>query len=263
MKTSVMIETVRQGMTDGYTFNVNLKDGSKRKARLFISNTDYICEFKKGSRSRGWQLYLGNVESIEKIARKEDNGYGNFHRNVKRAAEMLEASGLWPKMKEMMKGMATLSEEDFLKMKECYERYDSYYHITGISYEERNELQKKAEEDFQNVMLEKNFPKADFYHWRQLQKTGQIVSIPYGDGHWDKETARETMKNKVGAWIEEAKEEGFIRTDSWRGKYDYSIEVSHKGGEKKAWYSAEYKNCGNGHYYLMLDASHALFYEDD
>lgn len=45
------------------------------------------------------------------------------------------------------------------------------------------------------------------------------------------------------------------------GSYDYSISTCPQ--DKKAWYSAEYKWCGNGHYYVMLDWDTALFYEDD
>jgi hypothetical protein len=46
-----------------------------------------------------------------------------------------------------------------------------------------------------------------------------------------------------------------------RVKYDVSFEYNSEKG--LAWYSEEYKNCGNGHYYLALDENTALFYEDD
>ena len=49
----------------------------------------------------------------------------------------------------------------------------------------------------------------------------------------------------------------------WYGSYDYSVSVSKKDGVLRGWYSAEYKGCGNGHYFLLLDATHAIFYEDD
>lgn len=44
------------------------------------------------------------------------------------------------------------------------------------------------------------------------------------------------------------------------GTFDYSISVS---GKEKAFYNAEYKGCGNWHYYLMLDHETAMWYEDD
>lgn len=47
----------------------------------------------------------------------------------------------------------------------------------------------------------------------------------------------------------------------WRAGYDLSFEYNPE--KNKAWWSEEYRGCGNGHYYLMLDNKHALFCEDD
>ena len=33
--------------------------------------------------------------------------------------------------------------------------------------------------------------------------------------------------------------------------------------KNKAWYSEEYRGCGNGHYYIALNSSMALFCEND
>lgn len=48
---------------------------------------------------------------------------------------------------------------------------------------------------------------------------------------------------------------------STRVNYDVSFEYNAE--KNKAWYSEEYRNCGNGHYYLAIDCNTALFYEDD
>lgn len=48
---------------------------------------------------------------------------------------------------------------------------------------------------------------------------------------------------------------------STRVNYDVSFEYDAE--RNKAWYSEEYRNCGNGHYYLAIDGNTALFYEDD
>ena len=51
---------------------------------------------------------------------------------------------------------------------------------------------------------------------------------------------------------------------SWRKGYDNSIEFRLcDDGKKRGWYSEEFKNCGNGHYYLALDERRAIFCEDD
>ena len=46
-----------------------------------------------------------------------------------------------------------------------------------------------------------------------------------------------------------------------RVNYDVSFEYNPEKG--LAWYSEEYRNCGNGHYYLALDENTALFCEND
>lgn len=47
----------------------------------------------------------------------------------------------------------------------------------------------------------------------------------------------------------------------WTKGYDNTAEYNPECN--RAWYSEEYRGCGNGHYYLMIDYTHALFGEDD
>ena len=50
----------------------------------------------------------------------------------------------------------------------------------------------------------------------------------------------------------------------WRSSYDCTASGRRcPDGVYRAWLSAEYKDCGNGHYYLLLDGFHAIFAEDD
>lgn len=43
--------------------------------------------------------------------------------------------------------------------------------------------------------------------------------------------------------------------------YDVSFQYDPK--TKHAWYSEEYRGCGNGHYYIAIDGNMALYVEDD
>jgi hypothetical protein len=47
------------------------------------------------------------------------------------------------------------------------------------------------------------------------------------------------------------------------GDNGYDVTFNYNPDEQKAWYSEEYRNCGNGHYYLALDNEHAIYYEKD
>jgi hypothetical protein len=52
-------------------------------------------------------------------------------------------------------------------------------------------------------------------------------------------------------------------TYSESGRTNYDISFNYKPEANKAWYSEEFKDCGNGHYYVALDSTHCLFIEDD
>ncbi len=47
------------------------------------------------------------------------------------------------------------------------------------------------------------------------------------------------------------------------GKSSYDVSFEYNPEKNKAWYSEEYRGCGNGHYYIALNPTHALFVEDD
>jgi len=50
----------------------------------------------------------------------------------------------------------------------------------------------------------------------------------------------------------------------WKNKYDISVDLEMTSdGIYGGWLSCEYVGCVNGHYYLLFDATHAIFYEDD
>jgi hypothetical protein len=46
--------------------------------------------------------------------------------------------------------------------------------------------------------------------------------------------------------------------------FNYSVEGKVCGdGQYRAWLSEEFKGCGNGHYWLLISPTHAIFAEDD
>ena len=73
------------------------------------------------------------------------------------------------------------------------------------------------------------------------------------------ESYRVDTQSEADAAIEEARSEAMTKG------YDvtYTIDKAEEGKRRGAWLSNEYRNCGNGHYGLLLDATHAVFYEDD
>lgn len=76
-------------------------------------------------------------------------------------------------------------------------------------------------------------------------------------------------KNKYCSNITETKlqeiKEHIRNKEEYRtsGRNGYDVSFSYNPETNKAWYSEEYRNCGNGHYYLALNETHALYWEKD
>lgn len=50
----------------------------------------------------------------------------------------------------------------------------------------------------------------------------------------------------------------------WRAGYDYSVSgKTCDDGIYRAWLNEEFKDCGNGHYYMMVSDTQAIHLEDD
>lgn len=70
---------------------------------------------------------------------------------------------------------------------------------------------------------------------------------------------------EVTEGIRKALDDGTEYTARGYVGYDNSIQVQAKedGKDRKAWLSREYRDCGNGHYYLLLSPTHAVYIEKD
>jgi len=243
-------------------FIVTLNDGSKATMRLFISVNDTVCFVPKGKRSRGYMLHLGRVADICAKVKAESDKFRQFHRNAERVAQILRVSGFWPDILKRVETEAAMTEDEYTRLAALHDEYFDYGSHEGMTYEEGRERDRKIREEF-NAYYEKHGAKGDIFHFRDFSKPKQVISVPYGDNdsYADKEygvacTLRAIEQVKGG-------EADYLHRH-WRGSYDYSVSVRREpDGTIKGWYNAEFKGCGNGHYYLLLDATHALFYEDD
>lgn len=238
----------------GYKFNVSRQDGTSEVMRLFVSQYGTICYFAKGSRSRGYALYdLNTITDIQPVKKQATSPAAMLLKNAKKAAQLLEASGLWPELLAKFKGLASLSETEA----------EEVLSLAGAIFDARYNTPEKSQAyaAYNGFFEARNIPVYSEYHISQLADKGQIVSVPYDK--WERDRMRQLVAGKIDEAVA-GQDKDFRFQSAWYGSYDYSVSVQTcKDGQPRAWYSAEYKNCGNGHYYLLLDASHALFYEND
>lgn len=222
-------------------YKVKLVGGGTRVVRMFrfVQNgVPRIAVAVKGSRRQGFPMdtdgfFCRDWQSVKPAASEVDYVKRVVSR-AKKASKMLEKSGLWASIKVQI--------DEFL----------------SLPSGEIEEFVEAARTDFyENVYcaLEKGK-----FGWC---RTYQVFSSFLSEKCWKspKFSSNRYGKEALAVAIADGRDFNY----AWRDGYDNSVEVrfSDSDGEAKGWYSEEYKGCGNGHYYLLFDADHAIFYEDD
>ena len=218
--------------TTQYEHVITYADGHKRVARLFFSREGNLCEFNKGSRRYGHYFDSTGVVNIE--PQKKSDELAKARRFLKKVCAYLTASGLWSDILHDFNILLSLDDD---KLRVVLK--DSF---SDEAYAMARELGMKCSRltggvDSLTATIRKG-----------------IVSIPYHAHERDcvKEIFRKTIANK-GEY-----------DHFWRKGYDNRVSCRlGQDGVMRAWFSAEFKDCGNGHYYLAIDESHAIFCEDD
>ena len=210
-----------------YNFVVTMANGDKERKRMFISRDGWVCEFKKRSRTRGRCISCEELwKSVEPVKANTDK-VSVCKRNTKSIIKYLTSSGFWPDILANMIKLQELSDEDLKYLCECeYDEHNTFMEEHGIDH-----------------------ISPDMYY-SLISKRG-IITINWGDAsnNWIKQGWLNALREKRNYSMR------------WTVSYDNSVEFNPDGN--RAWYSEEYRGCGNGHYYLLLDEKHAAFREDD
>ncbi len=232
-----VIEIIRDNRPRTKNFRLTTKDGKSQNARLFVSQDGYPAYFAGRSRTRGYRLSDSQCDQLKSVTplgvhSEASDKLIHMDKRVKRALGYLKSSGLW-------KGLA-----------------DAFSNYLSLSEEERSE--------FAECTYEGNFkPLHDKYEWLEvwdelfegvISKRG-IKSVNYYSDE----------KDEIISQMKDALDSGKKYYHSWTKGYDNSVSVQHSAsrGYPIGNYSEEYRGTGNGHYYILLDFTHALFCEDD
>jgi len=225
-----------------------LENGEKKKLRLFNSAQGRVCYFSKGSCRRGYPLaHLKIVKLIPIQKRKSEEAI--WRDSWLKVKKRLEKSGLW---QEILNNINIALDIGYDKIQEA--RKDYWKDRKGLSYEENQKRNTERIRQIDSRLVKKT------KDGRWFENTEILWHIAYKAKvkkmYFGKYFTQEKLK-----LIAEAMRKRKSIHEGGRASYDVSFEYNAKS--QKAWYSEEYRGCGNGHYYLALDSSHALFYEDD
>jgi hypothetical protein len=210
-------DEVTQKIKDRKIKNAILKDGTK--VRIFMAEGGYICQFKKGSSTRGYALSPTNIQTfIQEKEKAEDDRDKKEYKIISKF------------LREAKKATFTNS---FIQ--ECLALPDT----------------------FEKWVAEGKKSAYQYGITTGCKITGNLVSIDslskYLNSHYV-ERLKEAIKNKTTFSTGRFKYMG----------YDGSISIE-KGdnGEIRGFLSKEYKDCGNGYYYLLINDEYFIGYDVD
>lgn len=214
------------------TFVVTFNNGTKKKIKMWYGVRG-ICIMNR--KSRKWGHLLDVTDDYDKwvnlvpFIKQETDIYKRVVRRAKKIEKMLDGSGLWANIKDML--------HTFLN--------------------ERNEEEQKTIIDIA-FDYQRNFEPKDniFTRWifESLASDKCFKTINWFD--YEKEKFEKLLEERI-----KTKEE--LRY-FWHKGYDNRLSIEKgKNDVLLGYYSEEYTGCGNGYYYIILDAKHALFCEKD
>lgn len=227
---------------------------SKEKVRCYVEDENNIFVFGKHCTKSGsrWISHEGFVGAYDIITISEAEINSKWQRRMRRAVKCMETSGLWTEIKKVFEAIlySGMTLEEKKALYELYENYDSP--AKDFSEEEKAKAFLPYLRKFPFVFYEDhngNLHIDTEYIW-ELSDC-KLKSMYFG------KYANKRIKDELQQAIRSKKDYKGSRTVS------YDVSINYQAKDNKAWYSEEYRNCGNGHYYLALDHSTALFYEND
>jgi hypothetical protein len=247
---SEVLRIAEEGLNNGIKeFLVTYKSGNTEKRRLFKSQNGTIAIFRKGSKKYGHDIrddsYI--IDKITPINPKKVNPSIKWLKSLDKAEKILLSSGLWTNILEEVRKAREFGYSNF---QDALRVYDTKYSEDYKTNEERKfkEMKEKypilIKKGDTNEYIDSSFL---WFYSRPLS----IKAMNFGK--YNNERVLSEIKKAIES-----------KTKYTSGRFIVNYDVSFEyDGNNKAWYSEEYRNCGNGHYYLALSDKYAMHYEDD
>lgn len=229
------------------------KDGITTNHRLARSSSGYIMVMHENRKRYGFYVTWSSFKCIifpEKKATENDKWVHSWTNVLNR----LEKSGLWEDIANDVRTALAIGMD---KIKQAHNQY--WERNENLDYDEnrKNNTEKIKEIDERLIGHREDgtiYARTDIIWY--MHNPAKVKKMHFGK-KWLNDRELEDIKNAL-----ENKTPIRVGTDGKITK-GYDVSYNYQPEDNKAWYSEEYRGCGNGHYYLALDGTHALFYEDD
>ena len=249
-ETLSLTDKAKEFLNKGINYvNFVYTNGHKEKRRLFKSQDNEICVIGKGRKNKGHYVSDEyNLKDIQEITKKVTE-LQSWERKIDKAIKLLEKSGLW---KDVLENLKLTKKIGYNKVQECYKLTNAEFK-EGY-YENQVERVNKIKE------IEPRLIKINKETGKEYYNTSILWYLVYPLKIKKMNFGRYSNKDKLKL-IKKAMQKKQKILESGRTSYDVSFEYNPE--KNMAWYSEEYRNCGNGHYYLALNEEYAMFEEDD
>ncbi len=209
---------------------VSRRDKTQKFRCMRESNCVFV--YAKGKSRRGYRYsYEDFFSKYAAIVTDIEDKEKAWKRKLRTCEKRLEQSGLWPEIRTLWHNLQKMSYADWQLL--------------------------KSENKAQLMMLRQKYPfvfmKDGKVDWNYLGELADPKTKSMYFGYENKQI-KERIKEALDSHTD-------YHTPRITVNYDVTFEYN--ASKKSAWYSEEYQNCGNGHYYLALDESMAVFAEDD
>ena len=221
-------------------YRANLIGGGSKIVRLWKTDDGRIAILGKGKKKWGHELscydHYEDWATLRLVEHDEIDYYKRFVKRATDALKMLNESGLWKDIKQ------------------------SIEHFFALTESEQKELVNDIMTDSYELFYKEVYKENGKYSWVSGY---QVFESFIRKTCWKSIAWRKWERERMSAEVADCIKNGREFSRRWENGYDNSVEIANRNGEKLAWYSEEYRHCGNGWYYLMFDATHAIFYEKD
>jgi hypothetical protein len=236
------IQTIYDG---GNTeFEALMQNGEKQSFRLFVSSNGTLAYFAKGKHTRGYPVY-GIVDSMVSVKIKNKkitslyDGYILSLRKFKKAYTESLHKNLWGDLRAGYEGLNISEFEKFVVeyIGDKETDYDLYKILCKFC--QSKGININTENRYKTTTIKSNAPKQT-----------------WGEDYYRYNQCLQNIKNHLD------NKENF--SYYWESNYDVSVTGKVcEDGIYRAWFSLEFRGCGNGHYYLLVNENQAVFCADD
>lgn len=183
----------------------------------------------------------------------------SFHTNEKHRAMLEENGTVFVFGKGKRRYGTRYKDEEFIKLFACEDIAEAWERRVKnvIKKLEASGLWKEVKEGYE-TLLKLGYDKRHDYRvpyltWEAADACTKSMYFGYRNANV-KERISECFRNMIDCEF---------RTDARYDGTNYDVTFSYNAEKNQAVYAEEYRGCGNGHYYIAIDGSTALFCEDD